>query len=740
MQAAARLDAGLASIAERCRVLARDHWGRRPVVLGRAADVLGGTQDILDGLVSLGRRGQLPRLYADGKSVAPAAGDACSTADPSIEAYVERLARAHGANEITCIAKDLEISNERIWFPCARFLTALYAAVGFPAGNASLALFAGKYGRTPFGCHKDVDDVITYVIAGRKRFLVWPYEVVANHLRLPADVRHHSVTLEKFDYSVLRESAVVLEGEPGDLLYWPWDHWHVAESDGQLTASLSLGIEPFAPQRTRAGEPVASDDPTSHDAAAEQALFRRTRFGFRTPLPQAGGATFRDDDWLAPPLPDLIAWHDQAGGLVVSVNGHGFSLDTRPGLTAVFSELDRGERLQVKTLRERYCADDMLDREELDQVLDCLLRFRAFAHEPAADAASTELFERSDWHPVHLADDGRAIDFAHLTEDQHRILDGFTAPGRRAPLDRVLRLYDEHRPAGARPRYLFTAGYCGSTLISRCIEAIEHCWTINEPRVLDDWALHHGALRADERGSWRRVLDVLAVLLFRSNHPEGKVVVKGGEGATGIMEELLETGPRPTGLFLYSSLPVFLANTLKTAARRAEFRRVVRSGQRALVAHRLGLPGVDPGALTDAQAIAHVWRTDLELYEHLRRRSEGTLRALEFDGFLEAPAHGIRALADHLDLALAPGREHAIAGGELFRTHAKRHATEPSFDKHARRAAVAAQRTRYQPEIAAALVWSRELWGGDAPARLPGDVLGAPALVPPGRGEEAHHA
>ncbi|MEO8698779.1 MAG: hypothetical protein ABI867_02015 [Kofleriaceae bacterium] len=658
--------------------LVRDYWNRAPAVLGSAVDCFGTATELRDGLRAVAA---LPRIYVDGKAIAPCAGDACGDADVSIEAYVDRLIRDHAATQLTCIAKELETSHERIWFGCGRFLRALYARIGLPAGAASLSLFAGRYGKTPFGCHKDVDHVITYVIAGRKRFLVWPFEVVAEHLGIAPEIRDRAVLLETFDYNAIRDRATVLEGGPGDLLYWPWDHWHVAESDGELTASLSLGI---APHGTR-----AIDD---------ELLDRTTRFAFRAPIPAASvGAPFAATDLLRPALPDLIAWQE-AEQLSVSVNGHGFTVEPRPELTALIAELNTGDPVQVHALRARYPG---LDAEELDQILEALLAFRAFAREPAPDPRSPALFERSDWHPMGFV--GADLQLALIPEHQHRDLEGSVSAVTHVPVDLLLAL---PRPAPRRPRYLFTAGYCGSTLISRCLDAIAHCFTINEPRVLDV---------CDDR----RRLELVAALLFRANHPAGKVVVKGGEGATAWMEDLLQIGPEPTGVLLYVSLPTFLASTLKTADRRAEFRRVVASPARARLMQTLGLPAI-PSTLSDARAIATVWLTDRALYDRLRAR-EARLRALDFDAFLADPAGGIRALADHFALDLPAGGEHAIARGDMFHTHAKRQ--DAAFDTGARRTALAAQHARYHTEIADALGYCRELWGGEPPARLGGDLI-----------------
>jgi 50S ribosomal protein L16 3-hydroxylase len=40
----------------------------------------------------------------------------------------------------------------------------------------------------------------------------------------------------------IREPPIVLEGEPGDVFYWPGRYWHCAQGDGSLSVTANLGI------------------------------------------------------------------------------------------------------------------------------------------------------------------------------------------------------------------------------------------------------------------------------------------------------------------------------------------------------------------------------------------------------------------------------------------------------------------------------------------------------------------
>lgn len=761
------LDRRFTTAAELCEVLRADYWHRAPVVFRNhgLGEVLGDADEILAGLRAGQRAKNPPRVYADGRRMPVADELWCGAGDVSIEAYLDRLARAHGSREALIVADEFERNSARIWLRLARFLPALYAAVGLPVGDAQIHVFAGKYTRTPFGFHKDVADSLTYAVAGHKRYLVWDYDVVAGLLRLPEGARHENICYEQYDYRRIAASAVVVDTQPGDLIYWPWDCFHVAEpNDGEFSVSIAFGALPFAaptltgasqvskradyaarPEPFQAGaqpDPAAAQlealrralaDEQVADAWREAALFRRTRLGLRAPPPLAEATSLADDDRVVPPAPDLIAWTQHAGGLLVSVHGRGFSTADHPGLIELLTEINRGEPLRVGDLRTRYCASEVLADDELDQLLQCLVRFRAL--ERAAPGAATarptfknklpaDLFRRSGLFPLRLADDGESVLLAPIRDDEHRRIEGFDTAARRVPLTQLLDLYAAEPPRTRHGRWIFTQGYSGSTLLCRCIDAMPRSFAIHEPPVLDDWALRYATLTgADERREWLRVLELLSALLFRSRDGEADVVVKVGPHVPDVMEEILELGPRDVGVHLYTTLPAFLANTLKDRTRRAALRAVIAAPGRAAMLRRIGAPIVDTEPLSDAQAITYLWLTDLEAYGRVRERTAGDrLHALEFDDFLADAARGLRALGDHLQLDLPAGQEHALAGGELLRRHAKpgRAAT---FDGSSRAAAIAAQLREHDAEIHAAYRWARAVWGGALPERPADDLL-----------------
>ena len=243
------VDRRFASPAELCAVLQEHYWRRAPVVFRNhgLGEVLGGAADILAGLRAARRLKHPPRVYADGRWLPGAESHWCTEEDGSIEAYLDRLAREPGASETLIVGDAFERNSARIWLRAAQFLPALYEAVGFPVGDAQIHLFAGKYTRTPFGFHKDIADSLSYAVAGHKRYLVWDYDVVARHLPMPVGARHENLRFERYDYRRLMSCAVVMDTRPGDIFYWPWDCFHIAEpNNGEFSVTITFGVSPFA--------------------------------------------------------------------------------------------------------------------------------------------------------------------------------------------------------------------------------------------------------------------------------------------------------------------------------------------------------------------------------------------------------------------------------------------------------------------------------------------------------------
>jgi 50S ribosomal protein L16 3-hydroxylase len=238
----------------------KEHWERHPLVLRRPLDAsLLSSGELFEAAVAIcnakraGDRGVDLRLFMDSLLRLNEDGRLLPRQeDGDVEGYGARLARAAGEGGFGLLFNKFERSSFELWDRSRRFVHGLFSRVGFPAGRAEVLCFIGNYRATPFGLHKDSAYVFDFVVSGRKRMLVWPFEVfqeeadaiLAAKGASSGDPRQLELNIGQVDYRRFLDSAIVLEGGPGDVFYWPAGYWHVAESDGGVTATVNIAITP----------------------------------------------------------------------------------------------------------------------------------------------------------------------------------------------------------------------------------------------------------------------------------------------------------------------------------------------------------------------------------------------------------------------------------------------------------------------------------------------------------------
>lgn len=112
------------------------------------------------------------------------------------------------------------------------FTTELYRHTGFPNRFSEMGLYLGNYRKTPFGVHVDSCGVFSFPVAGQKKFRLWTSAFAEKHPDLD----------RSFSYAKYKKDSVLMTAEVGDMTYWPSSAWHIAESDGQFSATWSLGV------------------------------------------------------------------------------------------------------------------------------------------------------------------------------------------------------------------------------------------------------------------------------------------------------------------------------------------------------------------------------------------------------------------------------------------------------------------------------------------------------------------
>lgn len=337
--------------------------------------------------------------------------------DGSLGGYAERLRARHGYTCFALMLNNCQTVLPQLWFRLRDFYSGLFERSGFLRGGSDCNLFAGNYRATPFGAHTDDQDIFTVIVEGRKRLLAWPPKVFQE--------MEQPLSENPLDYQHYRSRARVLEGKAGDLLYWPREYGHVAESvDEGLVTTLSLGLNrgstatpwveaalsevigealsvggeaaplPFRKSdRPRAARSLPRDFAVALKAAQspraaprlERALRLRwlgwvTGVGLKPP-PEAPIPELSESDHVQadPGYPILcVPWR---GELLVAANGFSIALPGSKGHAALIRALNRGKPLAVGDALERFSQGS--SRAGTRLLLSKLVAFRALEKLPA---------------------------------------------------------------------------------------------------------------------------------------------------------------------------------------------------------------------------------------------------------------------------------------------------------------------------------------------------------------------
>ena len=312
--------------------------------------------------------------------------------DSSAADYVDRMTNKLNGRRFGLVISQFQVHEAWLWQRVRKFLRGLSAELeALPW--VEIVSFLGNYDKTPFGIHRDEVSVFLFVIEGRKRIYVWPRDYFSDS----DDVRLES------DFEQLRRDAVVLEAEAGDIIFWPANFWHVGESVGGLSSSISIAIGPLHPAEivwnsllTKIKERLEPSLATSKFPTTPAEVQRRLKLISKmsnlavAELRKASGdpklaqslrvlwlnlITGAGSDYVPPPLPWRVLRDDQVikgcperpilwildtdGEMLCSAQGHSFTIPADPGVIRMFKRLNRGEAARVADLIAEHTGKTM---------------------------------------------------------------------------------------------------------------------------------------------------------------------------------------------------------------------------------------------------------------------------------------------------------------------------------------------------------------------------------------------
>lgn len=157
--------------------------------------------------------------------------------DQNLAEYLTRLeqeARQRSSGTQTFALKFHDIqkyADFEFWLKLKKICQSFNQKCGFSAHVESV-LFMGNYDSTPIGIHKDSGSVFKFVIKGKKQIRLWPAHYFKSNNHKP----------QIHNYSEHLKDSILIEGNAGDIIYWPKTYWHIAENSSETSASLSLAF------------------------------------------------------------------------------------------------------------------------------------------------------------------------------------------------------------------------------------------------------------------------------------------------------------------------------------------------------------------------------------------------------------------------------------------------------------------------------------------------------------------
>ncbi|PTL79243.1 hypothetical protein [Vitiosangium sp. GDMCC 1.1324] len=162
--------------------------------------------------------------------------------DGSFEGWARRMRQETKGQSFCFHMSGLQSRSNLIFERYRQFTDGLFQEIGLPPWRIDSDIFAGDYRETPFGVHKDVTGNFAFIAEGHKRMLLWTYESLLPYTKGGLDPESLDFTLQIRSFTELPPPAMALEGEPGDLFYWPGSFWHCAEGTGGLSVTNNLAI------------------------------------------------------------------------------------------------------------------------------------------------------------------------------------------------------------------------------------------------------------------------------------------------------------------------------------------------------------------------------------------------------------------------------------------------------------------------------------------------------------------
>lgn len=253
----------------------------------------------------------------------------------------------------------------------------------------------------------------------------------------------------------------------------------------------------------------------------------------------------------------------------------------------------------------------------------------------------------------------------------------------------------------AAPSMIFHIGHCGSTLISKLIEAAGGPRGLREPLPLRTFAMMEANI-AEGISLWpREELEARLKLFLRTYAKDPNSAIKATSICNNLITPCLDVGVEKA---LFVTMP---AETYLTAMLGGENAAHDIYGSIELRIRRLRALCADPiddlANLSLGETAALCWACETATAaEAIKTDAQNRIAVTNFDAFLEAPAESLTQILSHLAAADATNIQNAVAG-PLLTQYSK--APEHQFSPDFRNQLLAQYRQEQGQEIRKGLAW-----------------------------------
>lgn len=268
------------------------------------------------------------------------------------------------------------------------------------------------------------------------------------------------------------------------------------------------------------------------------------------------------------------------------------------------------------------------------------------------------------------------------------------------PLEGLMQTVLSAREPAAKSHFIFHIGHCGSTLISRLLEAAGGNLALREPLVLRTlsglWqaaAAGTGPLKPD---AVSRQVEFHARLLGRTFEAAEVAIIKATSFTSNLGPALLALNPANRAVLMAMSAEAYVATMLGAVEYAADLQGFAPARYHSLTAH-LGQPDFELSELSMGRLAGLAWASELLKLQVIASRAPGQSRFLDFDAFLAAPRSSLEAVCGFFDLPIdQQGLDRAMQS-PVLNQYSK--APDHRFDAAARQRRIAEAKARLGTDI-----------------------------------------